>query len=340
MKKLVFLLTAFLCFSSLNAAPFDYVESGTYGYFLDTRASEAFIRGYLICELDDGNTAVFMNTIFVDSGISVPSGVCVSEDENHELVYTDYPGVKMSKVQEREARQTLKDLTYFDSMYKQFGNKIGLETFAKGKLSECTVYYQYSNVFPLFKFIQISDDADFKEVNYMAYRFGKIKTLDSKGVQSFYDDDVIPSPKHENKEFKIPKKNSKKIELNGIKFKIDENWVQQELDGVESWWLQCDSIRDAQIMVEKLPDGMRPKTQAEKCRLLTFMIPRQEFLLPATLHVFSKGDTVYISYEIWQTNEAVTFCIVGIKEDVIINFSAFDYVYYQNQEYFKKILGL
>ena len=55
MKKIVLLCMVLFSAVMLYARPLDYIESGSYAYYIDKRYDKPYARGYLVFESDDGS---------------------------------------------------------------------------------------------------------------------------------------------------------------------------------------------------------------------------------------------------------------------------------------------
>lgn len=342
MKKNLLMGLMVLSASLLFAKPLEYIESGSYGYYVDNRVENSYVRGYLVCHVDDGTAAVFMNTINQKTGGAYKGTVLLSESEDSELNVENMQFSDFPEEEKNQVMQTYIDLLNFDSFYRNSAKKIDFDSVLEDKWDGYSLYYHYSKLFPMFKFSQISfDDAKLNNVVYYVRRFGKIPSFDSNGISYFYENpetEFVPAKR--NLEITIPKAAKNKVKLADISFNLDKNWIENEFNGNVSWWLQIESVRDAQLMVEALPAEIVLDTLDKKMNLAQKMISAIPKILPESLKIWKQNNDIYMSYNVYDENNVLSRTILGFKTNSLINFSAFEDVYLQNESYFKKILGI
>ena len=343
MKKSFLFVLILLSASVLFAEPLEYIETGTYAYYADKRSEVPYIRGYLVCHVDDGTAIVFMHTINQKTGGAYRSTVLLSETEDSELNVEQMQVGEFPEEEKDQVMQTYIDLLNFDAMYRRSAEKIGLDSVMEDSWGDYSLWFHYSSIFPVFKFSQISfDDKNLNNVFYYVRKFGNILSYDfNEGISYFYSNpEEIFVPENRDVQVKIPKAAKNKVDMAGLSFNLDKNWVQNEFEGKTSWWLQIESIRDAQLMVEKFPPEIVLDTLDKKITLAQRMISVVPNMLPNTLKILQKKDDVYLSYSVFDEKKVLSRTILCFKTDTLINFSAFEDIYLQNEFYFNKILGI
>lgn len=344
MKKFLIVFMILMSASMLFANPLEYIESGAYAYYVDNRGGSHYARGYLICHIEDGSSVVFMNTINRDNGESYRSVASITETENKELNLEKLQVGDFPEEEKNQVMQTYIDLLNFDSMYRNFKNKIDYDCVLEDSWQDYSLYYHFSKVFPMFKFSQISfNDSKLENVVYYTLKFGIYQSVNNDFINDFYNYQVsITQPVVSEKKINIPKKTKIKVKMSGYSFNLDQNWTLNEFEDKESWWLQVSSIRDAQLMVEPLPVEMKLDTLERKNTIAERMINSFPNLIPESLKVWQQNKDLFMSYDVYdeENDNEATITILCFKDDALINFSSFKNVYLQNEKYFNTILGI
>ncbi len=341
MKKIVLLCMVLFSAVMLYARPLDYIESGSYAYYIDKRYDKPYARGYLVFESDDDSTLLCTNTIDLSTGKSYPCVTSLITNEEGFIVFTEVSMQNLSGEIKNQVEQGLIDLLNFDTMYKNSQKKIDFASVLEDPWEGYSLYYHFSKLLPMFKFSMISyDSPDDEKAVYYARLFG-IFPAKTESVSAFCEipvSEFVPSDKDTSIE--LPKAAKKKVKMNGYSFNLDENWKLNKLEGNDSWWLTVGSIRDAQITVEPMPDTIKLNTLEAKLDLAEKWVFYIDSILPSTLKFWKKGQDIYIMYDVYDEDNVITTSIVGITSKAFINFSAYKDVYTQNESYFKKILGI
>ncbi len=341
MKKIVLICLALFSAVMLYARPLEYIESGSYGYYIDKRGDRPFARGYLVFASEDDSTLLCANTIDLTTGKSYHCVTLLVNADNGDFTFGDMSMQEVPAELKNHVLQVLPDLYNFDSMYRSSVKKIDFDSVLEDSWGTFSQYYHFSKLLPMFKFSKISlNSPDEDKAYYYARQFGVLPvTTDSVNVfLSMNVTDFVPGQRDTTVE--IPQAAKKKVKMNGISYNLDENWKLNKLEENDSWWLQVDSIRDAQITVEPLPEGVDVKTMEAKLNMAAKWPFYVQNMLPSTIKYWKKGQDIYIMYDVYDEDGTVTTSMVGISSKVFINFSAFKDVYVKNEAYFKKILGL
>lgn len=153
--------------------------------------------------------------------------------------------------------------------------------------------------------------------------------------------------------FKVPSKKEKIVNSFGYQISLDENWNRVDAGKIpdikhETFWLSVDSLRDAQIGIEKIDISIFPnhiKISSAK-DLAEFILRASPLMLADSIELNQKSkDEVEISYIVVDPdNKLRTKYINKIKkiskeEFHITNFSAFLETFDENREYFFTILN-
>lgn len=343
MKKLFgFFAGLFVLINSLSGLSFDYIQPGSYVYYIDLRNEVPYARGYLFCPMNENETLVISNVINLETNASYRSMIVFGEDEDKNL---EMGNAKIPEIPEEEKNlvmQFIPDLMNFDAMYRNNEEKIGFETVLEDPWDNFSLYYKFSNCIPMFKFTAISfGDESMNNVKYYAFKFGQLTSLNDEVLKQFFD-----CPVKVFKETKrdvlaiVPKKPAKGVNISGLDFQLDENWEKSEFEGNDSWWLKVTSIRDAQIMVENIPPQIDTSTIEKKLDFVKLIIPVLQNLMPETVKIWPVDNDLFLTYYSYDENNFMTFTRIQITDTKIINFSAFKDIYEFNEAYFNRILDL
>lgn len=341
MKKLIFALCLLLNTAFIFANPLAYIKDASYAYYIDQRYDLIYAKGYLVCHNSDGTSYVFLNMRCLSAPFTTNAIILFEEDENHNL---NSKSIRIDEtIPETEKQilfQSITDIFNFDSMYRHNQDRIGTETILEDKWDTYSLYYKFGKAIPGFKFLSISmNDPECKTTKMYAHSFGTIPSNDTAGIAAFMNKEIeIFTPETRDLLTIVPEKPSKKVNLSGKEFILDESWKKNEVDGNESWWLQVNTIRDAQIMVESFPDSYGVNTIENRINFARLIPLYIQNIIPVTIKMAEEGNDLVVSYETYDEANIVSYNFQRYTENKIINFSAFKDVYEQNEEYFSKLL--
>lgn len=345
MKKfLCFLIVALTVVVSSFSNPLSYVTNGAYVYYQDARSfknDESYFRGYLVIHVEDNKTVVVINNINIKTKKSYPLICILNEDAKKEIQVEGIAGLdKVPEEIQEDIHQALVDLLNFDAMYRANEKKIEYDSTLEDKWDDYSLYYHFSKVFPVFKFDRICLNDPEDNCLYLALKYGVL--TGDKADPFFEDVPEIFEPKDRPAKNEIPETAEKKVKLNGYEVTLDENWHEAEVqDGSivnNSMWLQIESYRDAQIMIEKIPSNMKFKTLKDKEEFLSYVLLGAPNVIPYSVKLKKQGNDLYLTYYNYDETKFVTFNKLKVTKNVIINFSSFLDVYSKNKDYFNKII--
>ncbi|MBN1531576.1 MAG: hypothetical protein JXA20_02840 [Spirochaetes bacterium] len=180
-----------------------------------------------------------------------------------------------------------------------------------------------------------------KECNIKCVFFGRMMPNDT----IFFQITNIPNVDNDaNANYRIEAKGAKSINLNGIVFKLDDNWKLMKGDvktGVphDTCWVSKYSARDSQIGVETIELHNKIKAGGENELLFLFMNTSKCII---TDSVSINGKTIsYIIQDVnTNTYNRQIFHIIkfSANEVKVINFSSFEVIYTSNKSYFDNIV--
>lgn len=336
MKKLLLLLTTlFMASTLLFAKPLDFVQNGEYVYYMDERNDTPFFRGFLFSPEGD-STYVLIRSVNLKTNDERKFMIILSLDENNSPNITGMQGEIDQN--EYDFFQSIPDIMNFVSFYYSHKDKITYET--KAFEDDWGIYvlnYNYGKLYPGFKFLSITmkDNDEYK--GYNLNRWGIAKTEDD--IQSFFE--IKPrdfTPTDRKLSLTIPEKKPLKVTMNKIKVTLDENWKSDNSMGQPGYWLSISSIRDSQIMVEDFSKVFPLDSEEKQCYVAQLSILASQSIKPDTIHAEYGKNGIFVSYDIYDEDNLVSYQTFRHKDGCIINFSTFRDIYDSNPEYYSKIL--
>jgi hypothetical protein len=157
-----------------------------------------------------------------------------------------------------------------------------------------------------------------------------------------YYKDKIP-----DKKYIIPAAEKMDVKLDNTALKLDKNWHFEKSNPdagqfQDSYWLKKFTARDAQIGIESIE---LKNIRLEKNEIGTFVstLQFQSCVIADTVEIDLKEKTLALS--LWDADNGIAtftkYISLGAKNNFlsVLNFSAFDFIYYSNVEYFNSILN-
>ena len=177
--------------------------------------------------------------------------------------------------------------------------------------------------------------------------FGSVYDADAETFTLISKVPVYYNEKSDLKKYVIPETEKVQVKLAGIAFTLDKNWIYEKPNpeyGImhETYWLKKFSVRDAQIGIETINisdmhmekneiDSFTATLQYQTCVITdTVSIDHGRKILTLCLWDPKSGSSTLTKYR-----------SLGIKNKILtlLNFSAFDFIYYANMEYFDAIIN-
>jgi hypothetical protein len=137
------------------------------------------------------------------------------------------------------------------------------------------------------------------------------------------------------------------VKLDNTSLKLDRNWHFEKSNPSagqyqDSYWLKKFTVRDAQIGIDSIE---LKNIRLEKNEIETFVstLQFQSCVITDTVKIDLKKKTLSLS--LWDADNGIAtftkYISLGAKNNFlsVLNFSAFDFIYYSNIEYFNAILN-
>lgn len=344
MKKVLLVLLFLIGFSFSAIAQQKYlscIKNGEYAYFLDSRYDKPYARGYFVLHYDENTTLFFSNVVDIEAGTRkrIVFSTTLDEKGGINIKSINMPeGV--SKDEEPLLLQNAIDLLNYASMRFVSTDEIDVDSTLEDPWNESfSLWYHFSSAYPFLSFDKISYDKEHSNNGISVYCYGRYTNPDKELLEEFYEYEIKPFEEVERNSGSVPPKAKKmNVTSNGYKIALDENWTKNEFEGNDSYWLNIQSFRESQIMIENPENIISLKSKEEKLAFVKMIIPAIKNLIPTSINVkFEKNDLIieYLSYD---EQNWVTYSRMRITDDAIINFSSFKDVYETNTKYFETIL--
>lgn len=178
--------------------------------------------------------------------------------------------------------------------------------------------------------------------------FGSVYDADAETFTQISKLPVSYNEKSDLKKYAIPAAEKVPVTMAGIKFTLDKNWGYEKPDpasGImhETYWLKKFTVRDAQIGIESI-DISNMLIEKNEIDSFTATLQYQTCVVADTVSVDAGRKILTLS--LWEPKAGsctlTKYRSLGIKNKVLtlLNFSAFDFVYFANMEYFNAIINV
>lgn len=344
-NSVIFFLCFIIGYPLLCQAKTEYIESGEYAYYRDTRGGMNFIRGYLTFRTKEG-LIVLSRNIDVASNKSQNYYFIVNEaakDSSSDIPLMIEKIVGADKQTRPEIIQACADFLNFVSVYDSSKSQFKDCKTVEDKWNDYTLLYDFNKALPLFRFNTITMKGSGKP-SYVLLKGGSLN--DDTAQQFLTEEFSFPEEiKRKDVSLKIPKKNKINVVLNELKARLDENWEYNEELGFPSYWLNVNGLRDSQIGVEKTDISVTGDLQTDDFFTRMARTAVKHYPSPDYNSVQFKITEKHteLSYffldENQRKNYQYYFFCKRDKNIYIVNFSTFADIYEANKSYFTDILS-
>ena len=342
--------------SAITADPFPVERPGQYVYYHDMRKGvygnkepvdrliglmKAENKQYIIriCNVKDGKSYLFMGRFVLNNGVmeystesiqgDVKEGTVLMADLLNLLSYLGSETIKISP-----NVKSKNDVTV-SSIWKEYNRKLNNS-------------YKWWIPFYRLESCSNSESDNYGEKGYTSLKivcFGAVAQNDPDMFTRIIRLPVYYTEKISDKKYIIPPAEKITVRLDNTSLKLDKNWHFEKANPAagfpDSFWLKKYSARDAQVGVESIELN---NIKLEKGIIDSFVssLRYQSCVIPDTVKIDSAGKTLSLSLWDADSNTAtfIKYISLGIKNNLLsmINFSALDFIYYGNFEYFNAIL--
>lgn len=333
-KKLFVLLAALTISCAAFAKPLSFVQNGEYVYYLDTRGNTPYFRGFLFLNEDD-DTMLLHRSVNLETGNEYTFSIFVS-DTGSQIDFLGTGGD--TSAAGLEIQQSIVDVLNFASMQKHCENDIKYELKDFDDPWETyTQVYRFGKIVPGFCFTSITLKDEDPTVGYFLNCWGFAQTdADVSTFLHLKPRDYTPTDRGLSLE--IPEAKPMKVTMNGMKATLDYNWVSNNSMGQPGYWLQTSSVRDSQIMIEDFSKIMPLDSEDAQAYITKLVMLNTPGIDPSTLYFSFNKKQMFVSYEVYDEQNLVSYQEFQIRKNKVINFSTFKDIYIANAEYYKKIL--
>jgi hypothetical protein len=338
MKKTLVILSLVLVFSNpLFAKNLDFIESGEYAYYYDTRFSDPYFRGYWFFHKEEGGYSVICRSVNMKTAQEGVVSISFNEDPNGYPIVAEMKTYIDNDSQKDEFFQAIPDFLNFASLRVRNKDKIYYGT----AVTDDFGIYIFNKCLPVFGLLSYSSAEDVPPF-YILNSGGKMDIDQAKEFLS-----VRPFVPHEKKRYDAPpvigQEPSKKVISNGIEITLDDRWHINESLGFPSYWLDLTRPRDSQIGVEMMPLSKMKKFGLNPDKFLKYMIlfkgPTLDF---TTMVTTLKEGRLSCRFAVFDDSGVKNYQFITIteKDDTvyILNFSTFADIFDRNRDYYEMIL--
>ncbi|MDR0321704.1 MAG: hypothetical protein LBI28_09390 [Treponema sp.] len=324
----------------------DYLISGEYAFYLDTRGGMNYYRGYMYFNSAEGTDVIFARNVDINTGLEERFIFSVDYDEDgHPSGVSNVQG----QIFTVEGRQAIPDFLNFTTLFLSTCDDYQLQSNVRDEWDDYTLVFSFNKALPFFGFYDIRMEGD----NKSYYTLLHAGLLNANSASSFYE--INPaSSRTETTERRqipeIPRKNEKAVEQNGVRLTLDENWLFNNNPSLPGFWLSLASIRDSQIAIEKttfreinsVTRGLNlSRENSFKLFKLTILSMRNNIEMNAVnISQTSNGyQAEFYFNERNFRNYMKLIQVVNGNDFYIINFSSFADIYDNNKDYYQRILN-
>jgi hypothetical protein len=343
---------------TVTADPFPAERPGQYVYYHDMRTGiygnkaplnrlmgilKIADKKYLvrICNLSDGKTFLYSGRYVLNKGIMEFSPENMQGDAKEgAMIMADL----------------LNLLNYLGSETIKYGQKLtGKNDFSVNSTWENyhrKLVNSYKWWIPFYKLVSSSNaenvDTGMKgDLMLKLVCFGSVYDADAETFTSISNLPIYYNEKSDLKKYIIPETEKVTVKLSGRSFILDKNWNYEKPDqqsGImhETYWLKKFTVRDAQIGIESI-DVSNMRMEKNEIESFVSTLVFQSCVITDTVHVDPENKTLSLS--LWDPQSGhstiTKYRSLGIKKNVLtlLNFSAFDFIYYGNMNYFNTIIN-
>ena len=344
MKKnlMCFLVFLFVSVFALSAQQkyLDCINNGDYIYFMDYRYNSPYIKGYLVYHFDDTSSFIISTTT---DAITDEKGYIIFTtrlDENDSISIQEIYAISAKTEEEEDFYiQNAIDFLNFAAMRLSIKDEIKEDSTFEDKWDNYSLWYHFSSVIPFFGFDTICYDKEGTKVAMEAYRYGHYKEYSNELLDAFVANDIKYVEPVERNSGSVPSKAKKKtVKDNGYKITLDENWTENTYGKNISYWLEIQSYRESQIMIEPAEGVVSLATKEEKISFARLLLQLISGVIPTSINAYFDKNDLIIEYDIIDEEKWLTYTRIRITDKYLINFSSFKDVYEANKPYFEKIL--
>ena len=340
----------------ITADPFPSERTGQYVYYHDMRTGvfgkkepvnrlfgimKADNKQYIIrvMNLDDGKSYLYLGRYILSNGTMEFMTESIQGNRKEAAVIM----ADLLNLMNYLGSETL-------SHAPKLKSKIDLNVNSKWESYNRKLTNSYKWWIPFYKLESSSniETDDFGQKGYVSLKlicFGSVSESDPDMFTRVSKLPVFQKGQISDKKYTISAAEMMKVKLDNTSLTLDKNWHFEKGDPLsglqDTYWLKKYTPRDAQIGIESIEIN---NIKLEKNEIEAFVgsLQYQSCVIAETVDIDLKSRTLTLS--LWDTdNGTATFTkyiSLGVKRNLltVLNFSAFDFIYYSNIEYFDAIL--
>jgi hypothetical protein len=321
---------------------FDFINHGEYAFYLDKRGGKDFIRGYCCLKVDNGSNYFLIRNIDQKSNKQINFIVILETDNKGQPTIKEIHGLGQDTPP--EFTQSYIDILNYTTLFKNHEDEIKYDTDILDPWENYTLIFKFNLVYPLFRIVDITMQGE----NKPSYTYGFGGMFQGDDFNDFFEMELNFYRENKASSHNVPTIetiDTIDVELNGITVTLDERWKFNDELGFPGYWLNIQTKRDSQLMVER---GSWNKFKSIGITSLDDFILKAIFsgknkIIADTIVTKEIKNGIHLEYKLLDDNGVTNFtrliAYIENNELVIINFSSFDDIYQNNSEYYKKILN-
>lgn len=340
MKKIILLIMLTQGLSFSYSKSLDYIQSGEYAYYIDSRGAMEFFRGYCLFRMENGQDCIISRNVDLKTKKEKNFLFFIDDNEKGMPKIVDVKGI--SNIDLPQYLQSMVDFLNYTNLYIKNKDKIKCGTKIIDPWENYTLIFSFDQYLPFFKFYDISSEKN----RAMEYTLNCAGIIDDNSIEEFMK--IEPrnnkSISRNKGEIIIEAADSKEFNLNGVHIFLDENWEYGNSLGSDSCWLPITCKMDSQITIEKITDTfLLGKNMDEIVITKLFILASGSCVDYSTFQTSIREGKTYIKYLLIDNDGYENYQLLIIKGVnsyfLVMNFSTFTDIFYSNKEYYERIIS-
>ncbi len=342
----------------VKADPFPGERPGQYVYYHDMRTGiygsvkpvnrligimKADNKQYIIraCNISNGESFLFLGHFYLDKGgMDFFTDEMQGDAKEGSLIMADL--LNLMKYMGGETSKNLQDIN----------NRKDITVASEWSAYKRKLINSYRWWIPFYK-LESSSNAETDSSGEKGYKslklvcFGSVLKEDPDMFTRISKLPVFYNTRTEDKKYIITETEGMNVKLDNIPLALDKNWHFEKgdlaLDIYDTYELSKFTSRDAQIGIESI-ELKNMKFEKNDIDTFTSSLMFQSCVIADTVKIDLKNRSLSLS--LWdadsETSTFTCYTSLGIKNNLLImlNFSALDFIYYANMDYFNRILNI
>lgn len=340
MKKRVIALSFIVSMTIIYAGSLDYIVSGEYAFYNDSRGDMNYLRGYWLFRMEQDQYVVFSRNVDLNTGRETNFYFVLKDDEEGK---PEVVGIKgLGKGASPEVQQAIPDFLNYTYLYLNHKYEIEFDTTIEDPWENYVLLFRFNSLLPFFRFLNIKNTND----DEPRYKLESAGMLEHSKADVFlnYKGKKLEEKKRKIKDLTIHVAADMGVDINGYKTVLDENWKYNDSMGSPGYWLKGSGYRESQITVEQMPESFSMDKSLDMIGLARLSIINLEgSVYFDSIKAEKRENTLIVFYALLDGKHIKNYQYFMITEKegkvFVINFSTFADIFDANQDYYKRILS-